>query len=342
MLEVTTETAFPGGPLAAAWEDLVAADPSGTVFHTPRFLALWCRHLRRGCELRLRFVRDGDEVIGVVPEVREKDGDRGVRVVHFAGGEHVTDYRGPVSRPEHRSAVVEAWFDLLDTDDDWDEIVAGGLSEDAGWHELIAKRAESIGLTVVGPTLEDVCPRVDLREGWEGYLQRLSSKQRHEMRRKARKLAREAGAVTLVPVPPEGLDEAVDTFLALNRVLDGPKGRFFVDESMTVFFHAMAAEFGPSGTFRVHRLDVEGRPAALSVSLVHQDEWGLYNSAFEHELAPLAPGMVLIGELLRIAGEEGCAVFDLLRGDEEYKYRFGAEDRRLFQLTLTRASLSPQ
>lgn len=340
MLEVVTETAFPDGPLAAVWEDLVAADPAATIFHTPRFLALWCRHLRGTCHLRLRFVRDGDEVIGIVPEVREEEGDRGMRVVHFAGGEHVTDYRGPVSRPEHRSAVVEAWLDTLVADPEWDEVVAGGLSEDAGWHELIAKRAEAAGLAVTGPTVEDVCPRADISQGWEAYLQRLSGKQRHEMRRKARKLAREAGAVALVPVPPDGLDEALDTFLRLNRAVEGPKGRFFVDESMSTFFHAMAALFGPDGTFRVHRLDVEGRPAALSVSLVHQGEWGLYNSAFEHALAPLAPGMVLIGELLRIAGEEGCHVFDLLRGDEEYKYRFGAEDRRLFQLTVTRPTVA--
>ena len=34
--------------------------------------------------------------------------------------------------------------------------------------------------------------------------------------------------------------------------------------------------------------------------------------------------MVLVGEDIRLAIEDGCAAFDLLKGDYEYKYRFGA------------------
>jgi CelD/BcsL family acetyltransferase involved in cellulose biosynthesis len=39
---------------------------------------------------------------------------------------------------------------------------------------------------------------------------------------------------------------------------------------------------------------------------------------------------------LRLAADEGCHTFDLLRGDEPYKYRFGAVDRPLHTLTLLR------
>jgi CelD/BcsL family acetyltransferase involved in cellulose biosynthesis len=45
---------------------------------------------------------------------------------------------------------------------------------------------------------------------------------------------------------------------------------------------------------------------------------------------------VIVGLLLERAAEEGCTVLDLLRGDEPYKYRFGAVDRRLTRLTITR------
>jgi CelD/BcsL family acetyltransferase involved in cellulose biosynthesis len=46
--------------------------------------------------------------------------------------------------------------------------------------------------------------------------------------------------------------------------------------------------------------------------------------------------MVLISELIERAADEGCATFDLLRGDEPYKYRFGAVDREVRTLTLVR------
>ncbi len=335
VLEVETEEHFPTGRLAASWEALIASDPCASIFHSARFLRLWCHHL---CpwDLRLRFFHARGELVGVVPEVRELTPD-GRRVVHFAGGYHVTDYLGPVSRPEHRRDVVDVWFQQLEAERDWDELVAAGLAEDAGWHHLIAERARDGGMAVDGPSREDVCPRVDLNGGWEGYVDRLTSKQRHEIRRKARKLSREAGVVKLVMVDAQELPAAIDDFFALNRAAGGEKGRFFVDESMYDFFQSLAAEFGPARTLRVHCLDVEGRAGAISVSLTHRTEWGLYNSAFEQELRALAPGMVLLAELIRIAAEEGFGTFDLLRGGEPYKYRYGAEDRGIHRLVVAGA-----
>jgi len=87
---------------------------------------------------------------------------------------------------------------------------------------------------------------------------------------------------------------------------------------------------------RVHRLDVGGLNAAMTVSLVDGGRWGLYNSTLDPTLTALAPGMVLVWGLVRMAADEGCRVFDLLRGDEAYKYRFGAVDRPLRTLTLVR------
>jgi CelD/BcsL family acetyltransferase involved in cellulose biosynthesis len=341
--DLLTSDRFPDGPIAAAWEDLVARDPAATVFHRARFLRLWCRYLRGRCDLRLRFVlADGagpehERLIGVVPEVRERTAD-GRRSVHFAGGEHVTDYLGPVSRPEHRAGVVDAWLTALLDEADWDELTAGGMAGDAGWDELLVERAARSGVTVAENGVQDVCPRVDLSGGWEAYLERITGKQRHEIRRKARKLARESGVVKLVAVDAAELDAAIDTFVALHRTSAGEKGRFFVDDRRAAFFHALASEFGDEGTLRVHRLDVDAQPAAVTLSLVwgRRPEWGLYNSAFERGLASLAPGMVLVGELLRIAGEEGCQVFDLLRGDEAYKYRFGAEARPVHRVVIRR------
>ena len=50
----------------------------------------------------------------------------------------------------------------------------------------------------------------------------------------------------------------------------------------------------------------------------------------------LSAGWVLLGYLLRWANENQRAEFDFLRGDEDYKYRFGALDRYLVCARLTR------
>lgn len=333
-----THDGIPGGELRAAWAALVDMDPYGTVFHTPDYLELWHRELGKRAAARVRTVtRDGD-LLGVIAEAHELEGSPTgpIEVIRFLGGTEVTDYLGPVSRPEDRDAVVGAYVDALAEDRDWDELVAGGLPEGSGWLEPLRAHAERTGLTILEDVVEDVCPRVEMPETFEDYLATLPGRQRHEMKRKARKLARDVGDVELRQVAPEDIAEGLATFFEMASDGDGEKSRFFVNDDMQRFFHALAEAFAADGNFRLHLLDVAGAPAAATVSLVHGDEWGLYNSAFDQRLGMLAPGMVLIGELLRETAAEGLAVFDLLRGDESYKYRFGAEDRVLRRLTITR------
>ena len=46
--------------------------------------------------------------------------------------------------------------------------------------------------------------------------------------------------------------------------------------------------------------------------------------------------MVLVGEDIRLAIEEGCGGFDLLKGDYAYKYRFGSHPRAVKRLVVMR------
>ena len=48
----------------------------------------------------------------------------------------------------------------------------------------------------------------------------------------------------------------------------------------------------------------------------------------------LAPGIVLLGHVIRDAIERGVPVFDFLRGEEPYKYSFGPAPHDLFRLSL--------
>jgi CelD/BcsL family acetyltransferase involved in cellulose biosynthesis len=187
-----------------------------------------------------------------------------------------------------------------------------------------------------GATEDDVCPRVDITGGFGAYLDGLPGKLRHELRRKARKLARDAGDLQLVEVAPKDHAEALARFFAFNVDQGEEKGAFFEKQEMRTWFLALAEHFGPSGIFRLHELHVGGFPGAACVSLVDRGEWGLYNSAFDATLAMLAPGMVIVGELLEVAADEGCDVLDLLRGDEAYKYRFGSVDRELVTASFQR------
>ncbi len=338
MIELRTHDGIPSGSLRADWEALVDDDPDATIFHTPRFLSVWDRVLGGTATPQVRTIHRDGRLVGVVPEALERRGSPTgpVETLQFLGGTEVTDYLGPVARPEDREDVTAAYMDAVAADVDWDEFVAGGLPAETAWPDAIVRHAERLGLTLGESTVDDVCPRVDLAGGYQAYLDRLPGKQRHELKRKARKLARDAGELRMVEVAPGDVLERLEDFFTMAVGNESEKAGFFRRDPMREFFRELAREFAEEGVFRLHLLSVGGRPGAGTVSLVHGREWGLYNSAFDPTLRMLAPGMVQVGQLIEIAAEEGCTVFDLLRGDEPYKYRFGATDRELRRLTIAR------
>ena len=340
LLELRTHEELPTGAARAEWELLLDEDPAATIFQGPRFLATWHRVLGQRTTPRVHTVHgDGGRLLGVIPEghVREGSPTGPVEVRRFLGGTDVTDYLGPVSRPEDRADVAAAYVAHLADDRDWDDAILGGLAVDSGWGDALARAAGDHGLAVFERDTEDVCPRVDLSGGYDAYLGRLKGKLRHEMTRKARKLARDAGELEVVAIPANEVKAELEVFLDLARESEPEKAGFFTRDTLQDWFRELADEFGADGTLRLHRLQVGGMPGAMTVSLVQGGEWGVYNSAFDPALSALGPGMVLKGQLIELAAKEGCRVYDLLRGDEAYKYQFGAEDRVVERLTLVRA-----
>ena len=79
-----------------------------------------------------------------------------------------------------------------------------------------------------------------------------------------------------------------------------------------------------------------GELAAGTIGYAFDGTFSLYNSAFDRAWGNLAPGMVLVAEDIRLAIEGDAAIFDLLKGDYAYKYRFGATPRRVRRLVVTR------
>jgi CelD/BcsL family acetyltransferase involved in cellulose biosynthesis len=312
------------------WHELVEADPSGTFFHTPAFLKLYWEEFGQTPEhLLLAFAEedDGSQVGAVAFE-------RIGRTLRFLGGTEITDYMGPVGVPERQDAMAKELWTALLTRDDWTDADLRGLPEDRPWFGLLRDAASAQDLEVTEDE-DGVSPFLPLQGSWEDYLSGLSSKYRHEIKRKARKLVEEAGEFRIVTADDETMIPLLDRFVELHRMSEGPKGVFMVP-GMEIFFRRLGEAFCADGVFRLTFIEVGGQLAAGTIGFVWGGTSYLYNSAFDRSWGNLAPGMVLVGEDIRLAIEEGCGGFDLLKGDYAYKYRFGSHPRAVKRLVVMR------
>jgi CelD/BcsL family acetyltransferase involved in cellulose biosynthesis len=169
-------------------------------------------------------------------------------------------------------------------------------------------------------------PRITLNQSFDEYLSRLEKKQRHEIRRKMRRAAESEKNVRFHLIDSTAaIESEINAFFEL-MVQDPNKEEFLhpeMREQMTVTIRNAFER----GYLWLAFLEVNGSKAAASLNFDYKNKlWG-YNSGVGREHMELSPGWVLLAHVIQWCTEHGRSEFDFMRGDEEYKYRFGGVNR---------------
>jgi CelD/BcsL family acetyltransferase involved in cellulose biosynthesis len=317
------------------WRDLLERDPDRQIFATPEWHALWWEEFKGGKDLFLLTMRGAGEVVAIVPIYRKLED--GQKMLRFVGGIDLTDYLGPICSLEDREDVAEtlaAW--LVATDVEWDLFDAHNMPVPFGFAEYLVDRADRNGLDFELEQ-EETAALLPLPSDWNEYLASLGSKERHELKRKRKRLTRDFPDARVRTATDESLERDLKTFIEMHRGADGMKGHFMRPEIAT-FFERIAHSFMPLGWLQLDLLEIGERALASTFSFTFKDNFYLYNSAYEPDLSRLSPGFVLTSELVRSSIEAGLRIFDFMRGPERYKYQLGAQavplnNVRLFRKT---------
>jgi CelD/BcsL family acetyltransferase involved in cellulose biosynthesis len=325
------------------WDALLSRSRFDTIFLTWEWQATWWHHLgrHRGL-LYLLAARVAGRLIGILPlYLSDTDGAQCLTVV---GCVEVSDYLDLIIEAGQEEVVYDAFLAWLTGPDApaWDVVELCNQPAASLAYTRLAELARGQGLRVE-VMQEDVCPVITLprpgagEDGWEIYLGGLDKKERHEIRRKLRRLEREAPDAVLRFVRGGGaLPEAVNAFIALHRLSRPDKHAFMTDE-MQAYFRAVAAVLAERGWLELSFLDIAGRPAATYFCFDYHGEVLVYNSGYDTTASPhLSPGWVLLAQLIQHAIAEGRTRFDFLQGNEDYKYRFGGVDEPVHRMSIRR------
>jgi CelD/BcsL family acetyltransferase involved in cellulose biosynthesis len=305
------------------WTSLLSTSSANTIFLTADWQRTWWKLAGEG-ELDLVSVRAGDELVGIAPLIHVDNR------WEFAGGAEIADFLDVIAAPSHCDDVACAVLDHL--------------GQRGGAVELRNLRPGSVGATAllaearrrgidVEIDQEDVSPRVELPEDWESYLSRLSKKDRHELRRKLRRLMSAGDVRYYVARDPAKRQADVDDFLRLHRLSADEKAAFMTTR-METFFRGLVDEFAPKEWLRLYFLEVDRVRVASVILFDYEGEFLLYNSGYDPAYAHLSVGLLLKAFCLRDAIDERRRVFDFLQGNEPYKYDLGAVDVPILRMRL--------
>ncbi len=320
--------------LAAEWDDLLARAVVPSIFLSHRWQSIWWQYLGNGRPLVITVRDEEKQLVGIAPLFcAEGEPD----CISFIGCVDVSDYLDVIVDRTCAEAVYRALWEFLTSPrmPAWEVLNLCNIPSTSPTCEQLVALARANGF-VGSVTEENVCPVLTLPDSWEAYLASLDKKQRHEIRRKLRRAEESARVRWYVLEHPADVAANIESFIELHQKSTAEK-RDFWDERMIAFFRAISMSFAEAGWLKLYFIEFNDERAAAFMCFDYRNEILVYNSGYDPaRFAWLSPGIVLNARIIEHAIEMGRSRLDFLRGDEEYKFRFGALPEPIYRLRIER------
>lgn len=297
--------------LQSIWNAALPRDPLASMpFMTYTWHAHWFSCF--GSDERLSILADTDT--GVIIPLSIKDA-----IARFSGGAEIADYLDAVGAPNQKGKV---WAQALPF------LKAQGVTA----LSLRNIHADSPTLTffrsLTGSIIkqEDTTPVISLPASFDDYLLSLDRKDRHELKRKMKKFEAEHDGIMFTHAKGDSI--SVSVLLTLMR--NDPDKLTFLTPPMEKFFTGLPTAVSDSiMQFMLYKGD---QIIATTLAFRTPDSLLLYNSGFD----PAYPGSGWYIKVKTIAWaiDQHIPTYNLLQGNERYKYDLGAKDNPVYNISL--------
>jgi len=308
------------------WRKYREALPWTCPFVLPPWVNAWWKIFGQDAQILVAVVRQGEVITGIAPlMIREG-------TVRFLGDPEVCDYFDFVVSRERATTFFSTLFASLSAQG-LRIFDLGPMRPDAAIQTFFGQHAPTSSMEC-RIHQEDVFSDLDLPHTWDEFLEALGGKQRHELRRKLRRLG-EAGEVRFRRVDDlASLGEAIETFLRLFSMNREDKAAFMTG-TMASFFHALAVSLVEEGMLRLFFLELNDQPVASVFCFDYQGTRYLYNNSYDRGYQGLSVGLLSKVWSLKAAIDEGLCCYNFLKGGETYKRHLGGNEIPLLQCKVT-------
>ncbi len=325
---VTTDAGLHG--LAGEWSDLWRRVPGAGPFQSHPWLSAWWSQFGTG-RPALGVLQGGGRLLGLLPAyVLTEAGDARLLPIGAGISDCLDALIAPDAPPDAAARLLEAVLRGAGVDRcDLIELPPGSplrrATAPAGWQA---------SLHATSP-----CPVLLLPQTVDGLRQTMQATAHRKLRMNRHRAARAGGAV-MHTADASNLTEHLADLFRLHEARwtgRGEPGGVLADPRVRAALTLAAPGLLELGVLRLAALRIGGELAAACMAFAAGQDLLFYMSGFAAEHASCSPGSLLLGEMAEAAIQEGRRALHFLRGDEGYKYAWGAADRHNATLSLVRA-----
>lgn len=319
-VEILDGTACVG--LRDQWETLLQRSYDTRIFLTPTWFQIWLKHFTETTPYVVVGRDPGGELAAILPLQVLQHGGR--RLLSGLGDHNVSDYMdGIADKVEAENSLTELLRAALQYIP-FDALELRHVPSGSPLISAIRNVGADLGLAIQVED-DEICPVAILCNSWNGYLQMLSKKQRHEIRRKMRRTFEGATWTWRTSETRSDVERDLEAFFRLHASSGGEKSQFMTDQ-MHGYFRDLAQTMHERDVLRLSVLQREGQDIAALMGFSFRGRYMLYNSGYDVAHAAYNPGISAVSLMMQDAIREGAIAFDFLSGNEPYKYQFGASD----------------
>lgn len=316
-------------PTEAERWNLWRRDPHATPFQSPAWIETWWRRLGGGERFDVAARDSAGRLIGLLPLFVWNDG--GERKLAPVGAGH-SDYCDALADPDHRAQAVAGLFAAIaELPVQWDAILLPDLRPGsvllgpvpAGW------RAEDAD--------GETCPVLPLPQN-AALADILPARQRRKLAM-ARHRAERLGEVSVRLAGPEEVDVTIDALFALHAARWQAEGKpgVLAEPRIQAFHRAAAPALAAAGLLRLVVVRHQDRAVAVLYALADRARWHGYITGVDMTVPGQSFGTLALAHALEQALVEGATEFHFLRGEEPYKFAWGAEPTSTIRRIVRRA-----
>jgi CelD/BcsL family acetyltransferase involved in cellulose biosynthesis len=317
------------------WNELLQASASNCLFLTWEWLSTWWKHLGGDRELCILTVRDGDGLVAIAPfalRMRRWAAVLPVRSVEFLGtGSVGSDYLDVIVRRGREREAVRAVSEYLAREGLVVELT--GVKRGSRASELATElKREGWSLS---ETRTNLCPFITLSgHSWESYLATLGPEHRYNFNRRLRNATKRFDLRFVQARSAGQRRDALAALVALHHLRWSERGGSdgLHTPALLAFHEDVSQRALDRGWLRLFVLSLDGASAAALYGFRYQQAFYFYQSGLDPRFGKHSVGLVAMGLAIKSAIEEGADEFDLLHGDEPYKFHWAKETRELVRL----------
>ena len=301
------------------WDNLIQLSNTASFFQQRQWLRIWVENFPIDHEIVGVF--DNEKLIGIIPISFNTERVNLLGTTPVLGKEQVCDFGDTVCLPEYEKIVWTKGIEYLSKKYPGKTLSLDFIKENSPSFLILNTLYNNALVTATSPY-------INLPKSWEGYLEVLKKKDRHELKRKLRRLE----TVKYRVYQADSTEENQTQFISLMKQ-SAPEKEKFMTELMEKYFTTLLKTID-NERLVLWFMEIDSIPVAGVLAFKFKNQLLLYNSGMNLEYRQLSVGLLTKILLMKRGIEWGLNIFDFLQGNEPHKYDLGAVDNNLYQFNI--------